>query len=120
MMGDTRPPSIKGPSILKHTSDSNNEEKQISYVIEAVKNMEYVTDETMDTTEEDSGFMGYMDEETRVKDQVEEVKTHMKNMQVDMKIMKGEAEILMEDLNDMQRDKKKTMRVIRGISLKMC
>ena len=105
MMADTKPP---------------NEEKQNGFVIEAVKNMEYVTDDSKDSTEKDSGFMDYMSyppvkhesEVMRVKDQVEEVRTDVKNMKVDMKIMKGEAEMLIEDLNEMKRDKKKMMRVI--------
>ena len=120
LMGETRPPSMKGPSIVKHASDSSNEEKQIGYVIEAVKNMAYVDDDTKDITEEDSGFMSYMsvppirqlNEVMPVKDQVEEVKREMRNMKVDMKIMKGEAEMLVEDLNETKRAHKKMMRDI--------
>ena len=120
MMGETKPPSMKGPSIVKHSSDSSNEEKQIGYVIDAVQNMAYVDEDTKDITEEDSGFMSYMsvppirqvNEVMPLKDQVGEVKREMKNMEVDMKIMKGEAEMLMEDLNETKRANKNMMRVI--------
>ena len=117
VLEQTRPPSIKGPSIVKHASDASNDEKRIGYVIDAVKNMEYVAD---DTTEEDSSFMSYtsvppaqkVNEFMRMKDQVKDVQRNMKNMKVDMKIMKGEVEMVMEDLNEMKRTQKKMMRII--------
>ena len=116
----TRPPSMKGPSIVRHASDASNDEKRIGYVIDAVKNMEYVADDTKDITEEDSSFMSYIsvpsaqkvNEVMRVKDQVKDVQRDMKNMKVDMKVMKGEVEMVMEDLNEMKRTHKKMMRII--------
>ena len=117
MMGETRQPIIENPSTLKHTSDSNNEEKPIGYVIDAVRNMDYVN---KDMTEEDSGLNAYMkdpaikqmNQVSSVREQVEGLKTDIRNMKVDMKIMKGEVEMLMEDLNEMKRTDKKMMRVI--------